>query len=95
MAFSVELIAYDHVDHTVNATISSSLNSSAGGLGEAQGTRYIHGDCTKLEFTLFSPLASEELIYTLKGPCNVTGISKRSVRIEVKINASVQLDSKS
>ena len=89
MAFSVELIAYDHVNHTVNATISSSLNSSAGGLGKDQGTRYIHGDCTKLEFTLFSPLASEELMFTLKGPCNVTGISKRSIRIEVKCQCPI------
>ena len=82
-AFSVRLIAYDQVNHTTNATVESSLNSSAGELGEGQGTQQIDGECTKLDFTLFSPLDSEELMLTLKGPCNVMGVSKRSVRIEV------------
>ena len=84
-AFSVQLIAYDQVNHTTKATVESSLMSSAGGLGEGQGTQQIFdGECTKLEFTLFSPLDSEELMLSLKGPCpNITGVSKRSVRIEV------------
>ena len=82
-AFTVQLIAYDQVNHPINATVESSLNSSAGGLGEGQGTQRIDGECTKLDFTVFSPLDSEELMLTLKGPCNVTGVSKRSVRIEV------------
>ena len=83
--FSVQLIAYDQVNHTTKATVESSLKSSAGGLGEGQGTQQIiDGECTKLEFTLFSPLDSEELMLSLKSPCpNVTGVSKRSVRIEV------------
>ena len=84
-AFSVQLIAYDQVNHTTKATVESSLMSLAGGLGEGQGTQQIiDGECTKLEFTLFSPLDSEELTLSLKSPCpNVTGVSKRSVRIEV------------
>ena len=82
-AFSVQLIAYDQVNHTINATVDSSLNSSVGGLGEDQGTQQIGEECTTLEFTLFSPVDSEELMLTLEGPCSVTGVSKRSVRIEV------------
>ena len=84
MPFSLELSAYDQVGHTVNATIDSSLNSSAGGLGESQVNQYISGVCTRLNFTLFSPLDSEELILSTRGPCSVSEITIRHVRIEVQ-----------
>ena len=82
-AFSIELIAYDQLSNAVNATIDGSLSSSTGGLGMDQEIQSINKACTELQFTLFSPLDSEDLILSMRGPCNVTGISERSVRIEV------------
>ena len=84
MMFSLELTTYNQVGHTVNATIASSLNSTAGGLGSGEGNQHVSGVCTKLNFTLFSPLDSEELILSILGPCTVSGITTRRVRIEVE-----------
>lgn len=53
--FSLELVAYDQVRHTVNATIYSSL--SAGGLGKGQAIQHINGACTELYFNLFTLLS--------------------------------------
>ena len=45
--------------------------------------QHISETCTRLQFKLFSPLDSEDLILSIEGPCNVTGISVRTVRIEI------------
>ena len=81
--FSIELIAYDQVNYTANATIHCSLNSSAGGLGEDQAIQHVSEACTELQFNLFSPLDSEDLLLSMSSPCNVTGITKRSITIEI------------
>ena len=81
--FSINLIAYDQVYKAVNATIYCSLNSSVGGLGKNQAIQVLNGACTDLQFNLFSPLDSEDLILFMTGPCNVTGISERKVRIDI------------
>ena len=39
--------------------------------------------CTKLQFNFFSPLDSDDLTLSMKGPRNVTGISERTVRIKI------------
>ena len=80
--FTLELTAYDQVRHTVNATIYSSLSSSAGGLGEDQVIQHINGACTELRFNLFTPIESTYLTLSLEGPCNVAGISKAVVMID-------------
>ena len=82
-AFTIEFIAYDQVSNAVNATIDCSLNSSTGGLGEDQVIQHIFEVCTELHFNLFSPLNSEDLILSMRGPCTVMGISEHSVRIDI------------
>ena len=84
-SFSVEFIAYDQVHHAVNASIQTSLNSSAGGLGEEQEIQTIDKACTELKYNLFIPDNYEELIFsTVRAPCNnISGISERSVMIEI------------
>ena len=83
--FSVEFIAYDQVHHAVNASIQTSLNSSAGGLGEGQEIQTIDKACTELKYNLFIPDNYEELIFsTVRAPCNnISGISERSIMIEI------------
>ena len=89
VTFSIHLIAYDQVNHTVNAIVDTSVNSSAGGLDEGQGTQHINEGCTELKFNLFSPLNSEVLMLSMRRPCNDTDISKRSISIEVKCNCPI------
>ena len=60
--FTLELIAYDQVNHTISATIDCSLNSSVGGLNEDQVIQHINQACTNLQFSLFSPLDLEDLM---------------------------------
>ena len=81
--FSIKLIAYDQVNHAVNANIECSLNSSAGGLGEDQVTQQVTAGCTPLQFDIFSPFTTEDLTLSMNGPCNVTGISKQNIEIEI------------
>ena len=80
--FSFELVAYDQVSRTVNATVHSTLTSSTGGLDEGQETQHINETCTELHFNLFTPLESDYLTLSLVGPCNVVGISTASIRID-------------
>ena len=89
MTFSVEIIAYDQVHHEVNAIIDSSVNSSAGGLGEGQATQHINEACTKLNFNLFSPLNTELLMLSMRGPCNDTEVSKASITVEIKCTCPI------
>ena len=89
MTFSVEIVAYDQVYHMVNAIIDSSVNSSAGGLGEGQAIQHINETCTKLDFNLFSPLNTEMLMLILRGPCNDTEVSRTSINIEIKCTCPI------
>ena len=81
--FPKQLIAYDQVHNAVNATIDCTLNSSAGGLGEGQVIQHISEGRSELHFNLFSPFDSEDLLLSMRGPCNVKGISERSIKIEI------------
>ena len=60
--FSVSLVAVDQVNHTVNATIHSSLSSNLGGLGEDQSSQSSIESCTTLKFSILSPCEFEKLI---------------------------------
>ena len=80
--FNVSLVAVDQVDHPVNATIVSTLDSTRGGLGEDQTLRLAPDHCSNLEFNVFSPLDSDELDFSIAGPCHYFPLSQRSVEIE-------------
>ena len=67
--FSVSVAALDQVNHTVSATIRSSLYSHQSGLGDGQLVQTISKGCTSLNFTIFSTSMFEELIMYAEGPC--------------------------
>ena len=82
--FKVSLVAVDQVNHTVRATIHSSLSSNHGGLGEDQLRQTITATerCADLDFNVFSPNASETLILYSEGPCKDSVLSRNEVNIE-------------
>ena len=80
--FYVSLIAVDHVNHPVNATIRSSLYSIFGGLGENQTAQKTSESCTDLWFRVFSPHPSEQLVLYADGPCRDAQISKGEIHID-------------
>ena len=83
--FTVSLAALDQVMHTIPATIRAELTSSSGSnarLGDFQNIKQIEGACTDLQYTLFSPDSSEELILIAEGPCGSTGRATRSIVVE-------------
>ena len=83
--FSIDLIAFDQSHRAVNASIHSSLNSSAGGLGEDEDIQQINNlkVCTEVHFNIFSPRNLEQLTMSILGPCNVLGVSQQSITIEI------------
>ena len=80
--FTVSVVAVDQVNHTVNATIHSSLSSNFGGLGENQLSQNTNEFCTDLSFSVFSPRESEELILYENGPCKNAEISLGRINIQ-------------
>ena len=83
--FIVSLAALDQVDQSIPATIQAELLSSSGSnarLGDFQNIRQIEGTCTDLQYTLFSPDISEELILFAEGLCGSTRIATRSIVVE-------------
>jgi predicted outer membrane repeat protein len=82
-AFLLELAALDQVNHMVNATIHSSVDSLVGGLGDGQAIQKIYAACTELTYSIYSPHESEQLDVYADGPCNNEGISQ--LTFEVKI----------
>ena len=83
--FSISIAAIDQVNHTVEATVRSSLTSSAGGLGEGQLIQKVTENCTNLTFTVFSPNDKEELVMYAEGPCKDASISQ--LRLPIQISA--------
>ena len=83
-AFSVEIIALDQVQHGVSATFDCSLNSSSG-LRQNQMIQHVHTNCTKLTFDLeqLTIPGVENLLLSVRGPCNLSGSSDRAVSIDV------------
>ena len=76
------LVAVDQVNHTINATILSSLSSNRGGLGEDQSSQNSTESCTDVFFSVFSPFDSEELILYAKGPCKDAELSVGRINIQ-------------
>ena len=77
--FRLKLVSVDQVNHTVPATIHSSVTS--GTLGEDQQKQKSHSYCTDIEFTVFSPTKRIKLLLYPEGPCNNTGISQQKLDI--------------
>ena len=80
--FTVPLVAVDQVNHTINATIHSSLSSNLGGLGEDQSSQNLTESCTNVTFSVFSPLESTKLILYAKGPCKDAELSVGQIYIK-------------
>ena len=83
--FTVSLAALDQAMHTIPATIRAEFTSSSGSnahLGDFQNIRQIEGICTDLQYTLFSPDISEELILFAEGLCGSTGRATRLIVVE-------------
>ena len=79
--FTISLVAIDQVNHTVNATIRSSLFSVHGGLDEDQASQSINDSCST-RFSVFSPRVSETLIMYAEGPCKDAKLSQKQVDIQ-------------
>ena len=80
--FNVSLVAVDQVNRPVSATIMSTLESTRGSLGEDQTLRLSSEYCRNLEFNVFSPLDSDELDFSILGPCIYSPLTHRSVEIQ-------------
>ena len=83
--FPVSIAAVDQVNHTVEATIRSSLTTSTSGLGEGQLIQKVTKKCTNLTFTVFTPSEKEELIMYAEGPCKDASASQ--LRLPIQISA--------
>ena len=83
-SFSVEIIAFDQVTHGVNATFDCSLTSSSG-LRHNGMIQHDSKNCTKLNFSpkLFTTLGLENLLLSVRGPCDATEMPNRNVSISV------------
>ena len=81
--FTLSLVAVDHVDQTVNATIQSSLAFTESGLGDGQLMQRVTKQCTNLTFSVSSPHTHENLtLYASNGPCRDAQLSRITVDIE-------------
>ena len=80
--FTIPLVAIDQANHTINATIRSSLSSNIGGLGVNQVNQSIGETCTNLTFSIMTTMESEELILYAAGPCKDADPSRKTVDIE-------------
>ena len=79
--FTISLVAVDQLNHTVNATIRSTLFSIRGGIDEDQASQNITDSCTTLKFNMFSPHESDKLIMYTEGPCKDAKLSQKQVNI--------------
>ena len=80
--FYMSLVAVDQVNHTINASITSSLSSSDGGFGEGQQIQSVNRNCTDLTFNVFSPHNFETLNIHPDGPCGNAVLSTSHVTIQ-------------
>ena len=79
--FKVHLVAVDQVNHSLDATVLSSLTYPRSGLGEGQLAQVTKRECTHLKFNVFSPNNSEELRLSALGPCKDAPLSQIRVSI--------------
>ena len=72
----------DRVNHSVDATITSSLTSPDGGFDEGQLTQRVNRNCTVLTFNVFSTGDSETLKLFADGPCKSASSSTQHMNIQ-------------
>ena len=81
-AFNVSLVAVDHVERPVNATIISMTRSIQGYMKSLQSEQSIPNICTNLTFNVFSfQKHNDSLIIYANGPCKDKGISSRKINV--------------
>lgn len=79
--FNMSLVAVDQVNHTVVASIISSLSSHDGGFSEGQQTQHVGRNCTDLRFNVFSPHDAERISLYADGPCGSSEPSTRHLDV--------------
>ena len=79
--FNVSLVAVDQANHSIEASIRSSLAFSGGGFHEGQQSQKVTRKCTDLLFNIFSPEDSEILTLFPDGPCGGSAPSIQSLNI--------------
>ena len=77
--FSLQVVAVDQVNHTLDAKIIASTN---GYLGEGQQFYMAYKNCTKLQFNLYSFRSSETLRLYANGSCSDSEVSQTTVVIK-------------
>ena len=80
-SFLVPVVATDHVNHSVQATIISRVSSLAGNLGEGQRFQTTNTNCTDLRFNVYSSAGSEQLLLYTEGPCGDAQPSQAKIDI--------------
>ena len=82
VAFNISLVAVDHVERPVNATIVSKTESMQGYISGFQRERNISNVCTNMTFNVFSyEKDRDSLMVYADGPCKDKGISSRKVNV--------------
>ena len=81
-AFNVSLVAVDHVNHTVDANITTSLSTFDGGLDEDQQIQHVGRECSNLTLNVFSPHNSETLNLYPDGPCGSATLSTSHLTVQ-------------
>ena len=64
------LVAFDQINHIVDADITTLVTSYEGGLGEGQQIQEVNSSCTNLIFNVFSLNIFETLRVFAEGPCS-------------------------
>ena len=87
-AFTVSLVAVDHINNTIaKRTIIHAYISQEDKLGEGQSIQQTSGDgsCTDLVYSIVSPHNSERLRLYAEGPCMSGGISTANLTVNIAL----------
>ena len=79
--FTLQLVAVDQVNNSVNASIYAYTLSESSGLGVGQRSQYGLKNCTNVTYRIYSEYPSEDLILYAEGPCKNANLSVRSVSV--------------
>ena len=82
-AFKINVSAIDQVGHQLYATIYSSVvtESRIGRLKEGQAEQKVGGQCTELEYNVFSHDSSAQVQLYANGPCTNLGVSRQTFSV--------------
>ena len=78
--FQLSLVAVDQISNSVQSNIIASVSHLAG-FKEGQTNQTTLGECTVVEYNVYSPNKYEEMVLYADGPCNDKGLSQRSISI--------------